>query len=379
MLRNFLQFLNSNKKNDFQTSTLRPSNEKLRDYTRYLLDKIPFPAWIRSDEDLTLSYCNTAYAAALETSPQDAIEGNLSLHDQDILLARRALESGNIQNETHTLVLQGKRKLMELTEIPVVNTHAVVGYAIDHSPIELLQQELDRHNAAHFNILGYLNNAIAIYDTQKYLQFYNKAFLKLWRLNQDFLDKEPRFDEVLEELRTHRRIPEQADFPGYKRDMMLQFQTLLTPKQEIVHLPDERIIRQSILPHPLGGLMFIYENITDNIALQRQNTVLTDTFEASLNCIHHPILIINADRQLTFANQASIDWAGINLKDPANLKKSFYKVLESLPKDKQPNDKEKLIKTLSAREDITDTYNKKFNYKIERIPYGNNLLQLVAS
>ncbi len=49
--------------------------------TKDLLDLIPFPVWTRG-KDLNLTLCNTAYAKALDVSPNDVIKSQHELESQ---------------------------------------------------------------------------------------------------------------------------------------------------------------------------------------------------------------------------------------------------------------------------------------------------------
>ena len=60
--------------------------------------------------------------------------------------------------------------------------------------------------------------------------------------------------DVLERLRERRRIPEHADFRAFKRQRLQLFTSLIHRQQELMHLPDDRTLRLSMSPHPLGGL-----------------------------------------------------------------------------------------------------------------------------
>ena len=56
----------------------------------------------------------------------------------------------------------------------------------------------------------------AIFDADQRLTFYNAAYSALWQLDSAFLDDKPTDNEILDRLRTLRRLPEQPDFqsPG---------------------------------------------------------------------------------------------------------------------------------------------------------------------
>ena len=73
---------------------------------------------------------------------------------------------------------------------------------------------------AHADVLESLSTAVAIFDADGKLRFYNSEYSKQFGLDEEFLTSEPTLGEVLEALRERRRMPEYADFPKYKRELM---------------------------------------------------------------------------------------------------------------------------------------------------------------
>ena len=131
------------------------------------------------------------------------------------------------------------------------------GYAIDATKLEEAHATLEQHISAHADVLENLAVAIAIYGADTKLKFYNAAYARLWEVDPAWLDGEPTLDEELEYLRERRRLPEFVDFRAFKSDQMRLFTSLITPMEDLVHLPDGKTLRKRISPHPFGGLLFL--------------------------------------------------------------------------------------------------------------------------
>ena len=281
-----------------------------RTMLRRILDKLPMPVWWRA-ESLGLIGCNAAYADALDTNPDTAKDKALELGagylDRDDLgLARRASKSGSVQSESHHIVIGGTRRLLEFTESPVHDPHAAtVGYATDVTMIESVQSELAALVAAHAEVLETLGAAIAIYGPDRRLKFFNSAFLDLWRVENAALSGEPTMGEVLDMLRDRRRLPEYVDFLAFKQETDSLFQTLIDPREEVLHLPDERTLRMVISPHPMGGLLFVYEDVTDRLALERSYNTSIAVQRETINNLHEAIVVFGADGRLRLSNPAA--------------------------------------------------------------------------
>jgi PAS domain-containing protein len=287
------------------------SRESARDVARqrkirFLLDKSPLPSWIR-DKNMVLQYCNFAYADVFETTPERILQKQISFYGNAdggdaCTLARAALERDTIQSTTATVIVGGKRRLYEITEIPTLDGEAVVGYASDYSAVEDLQSTLERHIQASQDIYEFLGSAVAIFGAGRTLQFYNHAFVQMWKLEEEWLSQGPTIGEFLDQLRRRRMMPESLDFQNMRSEYMRMFTSLLEPKQALWHLPDERTIKITIIPHPLGGIFFSYENVTDRLALERNYKTLLSVHESVIQDLEEGLVIWGSDGRIQRMN-----------------------------------------------------------------------------
>ena len=279
------------------------------DRLRRLFDAVPRPMWRRRRSDLALIDCNRAYAAAVDAPVETALAEGRELAAGVIgqggrALAFKAARGVEAQRETHHIVIGGSRRLIEITEAPLGPDGDIVGWARDLTDVENREAELQRHVAAHAEVLENIAVAIAIYAADTRLTFFNTAFARLWTLEEDWLASKPPLDEVLERLRERRRLPEHADFVSFKRQQRAMFTSLITPQEELLHLPDERTLRLVVSPHPFGGLIFAYEDVTDRLALERSYNTLIEVQRESLDNLYEAIAVIGSDGRLKLWNQA---------------------------------------------------------------------------
>jgi signal transduction histidine kinase len=291
-----------------------------RDRLRQVLDALPLPVW-RRGADLDLVDCNRAYAAAVDASPDKALAEAREIAASVVgengrALAARARNTVVPQSESHHIVVAGSRRFMEFTEAPLDGSGEFIGFAQDFTDLENKQSELARHIAAHADVLENVAVAIAIYGPDTRLTFFNTAFAGLWRLEEDWLVTEPTLDELLERLRERRRIPEYADFRAFKRQQLSMFTSLIEPQEELLHLPDERTLRLVISPHPFGGLTFVYEDVTDKLALERSYNTLIEVQRETLDNLYEAIAVFGSDGRLKLSNPA---YAQVWQLSPADL------------------------------------------------------------
>ena len=270
------------------------------------LSRIPIGMW-RRNGDLELNWVNDAYRhivgqeGAEDIPPGKCKEITSPLHpDQARLLARRALEEDGAVSERRHYVVDGARRAFQITEIPFASGTA--GYAIDITRYEELENDLQRHIDAHADVLEHLSSALAIFGPDKRLIFYNRSYADLWHLEESFLNTRPRITAVLDAMRENRRLPEQADFRAYKNAVLEKFTSVLEPEEELIQLPDETMLRVIVTPHPFGGLLYTYEDVTDQLVLERARNTLVAVQKATLDNLHEAVAVFSPDGRLRLFN-----------------------------------------------------------------------------
>ncbi len=277
-----------------------------RDGLRAMLDALPFPVW-RRGKDLALAQANRAYVEAVRSDPDDpgGLQAELMELENGLegQLASLAQATGVAQSESRHTVIGGERRLMEFNEIPSDGL-GIVGYANDFTQLENIQQELANHVAAHSDVLENVAVAIAIYGPDTRLKFYNAAYARLWDADTDWLDTEPTLGEELEKLRERRMVTEEVDFRAFKAEQIKLFTSLIAPTETLIHLPDDKTLFKRISPHPFGGLMFTYEDVTDRLSLERQYNTLIEVQRRTLDNLYEGVALVGADGRLKLCNSA---------------------------------------------------------------------------
>jgi signal transduction histidine kinase len=273
------------------------------------LDTLPWPVWHRRKGDLSLIEVNEAYAAAVDTTRESAIAeqrelGIGVLGEDGRALALRARTVNAPQRESHHIVVGGARRLLEITEAPLPYSDRLVGFARDYTDVEAKEVELTRYAESNNEVLESVQVAIAIFGSDTRLRFANRAFAALWHLGAAWLATNPTLDELLDRLRDERQLPELVDFPAYKRGVEAMFTAPALPAPELLHLPDERTLRVSVASHPEGGLIFIYDDVTDRLALERSFNTLTEVQRETLDQLKEGIAVYGSDGRLKLSNPA---------------------------------------------------------------------------
>ena len=281
--------------------------QRERDDYRAVLDAAPFAIWERNT-DLSLAWINRTYGQMIGDSQATAhspgvVEIASAIDpEQPRRLARQALQSSEPQRETRHFVIGGDRRALEIWETPLAPGGSLAGFAVDATELEESQTELARHIEAHAEVLENMATAIAIYGPDKRLMFSNRAYTNLWRLEEDFLNQAPHISEVVDAQRENRRLPEQADFIAYKDSRLALFTNVIDPQENLVQLPDETMLRTVISAHPFGGLLFMFEDVTDQLVLERSRNTLIAVQRATLNNLYEGVAVFGSDGRIKLFN-----------------------------------------------------------------------------
>lgn len=262
-----------------------------------ILDAVDIPIWQR-DEEFNITFCNNTYLKLSETPAGEEKINELNKEIKE--LAKKSSEEQVLKRKRLKVVTEGNLHSYEVCEIPTRT--GSVGYAKNIDDLAQVQEELKTNEQVQSQLLESSASAIAIYGPDEKLKFFNNAFMNLWKLEESWLGQQPTYSEVLEALREKRKLPEQADFQSFKRENLGHFKDLIETKEDFYFLPDERALRVIIIPHALGGLQIIYEDMTDKLAMERSYNTLVAVQSETLNNLHEGVAVFGESGKLTLSN-----------------------------------------------------------------------------
>ncbi len=279
-----------------------------------LINNIPYPVWMRNDK-LDIFQINNKYLDFFENkSREDVLSNHLEIQDikgENISknLALLAHSVNKSKNQTVTVIKNGERKVFNVIETPFnvderLDKIYTVGALIDITELDDFKQNLKIHQNAHLEIMGKLGTAFAVFDQKQNLAFYNKAFSMLWKLEDNWLDQQPDYSAFLDVLRDKRLLPEVPDYLSFKSGEQKDFANIFEAKEDLLHLPNEQTIRRVRIPHPMGGLVFAYEDVSDKLATRRAYNSLLSVQKEILENLFDAVIIFSPDGKLAFYNQA---------------------------------------------------------------------------
>ncbi len=271
---------------------------------RAVLDALPLPVWLR-DRSLSIAWGNRAFLSATGSPDVDTARAQqIALDKGERDLAASARTQGDTIEARRFAVVAGQRRALSITEAPLEGL-GIVGSAIDVTDVSTVEARLQQHIDAHSDTLDQLVTAVAIFDQEQKLTFYNRAFSDLWDLEENWLDSRPNDGEVLDRLREGRKLPEQRDYLGWRRDRLsLYGKADEHPPEEVWHVPGGKTLRVVTQPHPFGGLTHLYEDVTEKIALESSYNTLMRVQSATLDTLQEGVVVFGPDGKLKLHNAA---------------------------------------------------------------------------
>jgi signal transduction histidine kinase len=267
---------------------------------RALLEMVPAPIWLR-DEAGRLAFANRAYAVAVEAKdPADAVAREMELLDRPTREeAAQARADERAFAKRVPVVVAGQRRVVDVIEFG--NARGAAGIGFDATEAATVRADLSRIVAAHRRTLDQLATAVAIFGADQRIVFHNAAYRSLFKLDAAFLDERPSDGAVLDRLRNERKLPEQVDFRGWKAELFEAYRSP-EPKEHVWHLPDGRILRVVTSPNPEGGVTYLFDDISERIALESRYNTVIHTQSETLDALNEAVAVFGSDGRLKLHN-----------------------------------------------------------------------------
>ena len=268
-----------------------------------LLNVRATPAWIAAADGSPV-WVNAAWLKAVDAASLDeAATRGVAFDRSADALASEAANLGQRREALLWATVAGKRRAFHITAQPL-DGGGVGVWTDDVSEQESLRELLQRNVAAHDETLNHIAEAVAVFDKSKKLMFHNTAFADLWGLEPAWLAEQPSHSEVLDRLRQRRRLPETADYGKWKAAELDRYEQLAGGPDEMWSLPDGRTLKVVRQPHPMGGILLLYSDITDELKLTSQYNALIQVQQATLDKLSDAVTVFGSDGRLRLHNES---------------------------------------------------------------------------
>ena len=327
-----------------------------------MMDEITFPIWQR-DKNLNIVYCNTRFCEITGDIRENIIEsGNVELFRDCKEVSARAIKTGQVQVMEQNIVISGSNVLSQIVEIPVSDKssdfaakNGTIGFALNLIELQNTRERLKFNLELQKRLMESLTAAIAIYGVNQKLEYYNKAFVNLWKLDEDWLKTHPTYGEILEALREKRKLPEQADFVSFKRDNVGMFTNLISKKEDYYYLSDGKVLKVIIIPYQNRGLLFYYEDMTSQLSMERSYNTLVSVQRYTLDNLNEAVVVFGEDGKLELFNpNFTILWGFTEsfLKSEPHVSRVLEEMVSLCTNENSSEFKENFIANLQSRDPV---------------------------
>ncbi|MDP3803850.1 ATP-binding protein [Brevundimonas sp.] len=278
-----------------------------------LADSYPAPTWI-ADAAGRLAWANKAWLAEMKVdSVDEARERGLSFdRGADAVVA----EAGRLKQRQEGFRWTtggGRRRAWRIVAEPAPGgAGAVLAFALDMTEAEETRDTLRRHVEAHDETLNHLADAVAIFGPSKRLAFHNTAFQTLFNIDPAWLDERPTHAELLDRLRQRRLLPEVIDYAGWKANELDFYGASTAAPDDSWSLPDGRTLRVVRQPHPLGGVLLLFSDITDELKLRSRFNAQIQVQTATLDKLNDAVAVFGSDGRIRLHNEAFDAFWGVS-------------------------------------------------------------------
>ncbi|WP_395650248.1 ATP-binding protein [Brevundimonas sp.] len=281
-----------------------------------LTDASPAPTWV-VDATGGLIWANRAWLAEVGADTVDqARERALSFDRGAEPILAEAGRIGTRQEGFRWTTGGGRRRAWRIVAEPlavsVEGGGAVLAFAIDMTEAEETRDTLRRHVEAHDETLNHLADAVAIFGPSKRLAFHNTAFQTLFNIDPAWLDERPTHAELLDRLRQKRQLPEVIDYAGWKATELDFYGASEAAPDDSWSLPDGRTLRVVRQPHPLGGILLLFSDITDELKLRSRYNAQIQVQTATLDKLNDAVAVFGSDGRLRLHNEAFETFWGLS-------------------------------------------------------------------
>jgi signal transduction histidine kinase len=281
-----------------------------------LTDASPAPTWV-VDVAGNLIWANRAWVAEVGAVSLDEARAKGMIFDRGAeTLLTEAARIGVRQEGFRWTTGGGRRRAWRIVAEPLARVGplagAVLAFAIDMTEAEETRDTLRRHVEAHDETLNHLADAVAIFGPSKRLAFHNTAFQTLFNIDPAWLDERPTHAELLDRLRQRRQLPEVVDYAGWKAVELEFYGASAAAPDDSWSLPDGRTLRVVRQPHPLGGILLLFSDITDELKLRSRFNAQIQVQTATLDKLNDAVAVFGSDGRLRLHNEAFETFWGLS-------------------------------------------------------------------
>ena len=267
-----------------------------------LVAEAPIIAWHRTADGIVNWSAGRIVTRTGGVTPEMAVE----LIAARMRVNRQPALAGEPQKSRIEIVVGDGAETVSLHVVEIVRQDGSrIGFATDAGTAAAAERTLTRFVQTMTETFAHLTVGLAIFDRNQSLALFNPALVQMWQVEPAWLARRPSLRDILDELRSIRRLPELEDFHSWRARLLGLFEnTEAADYEELWHLADGSNIRVLARPHPHGALAFTFDDVTERMRLEQRYRHSIDLRRATLDGLAEGIAVFGANGLLQFVNQA---------------------------------------------------------------------------
>ncbi|MEM7240588.1 MAG: PAS-domain containing protein [Pseudomonadota bacterium] len=179
-----------------------------------------------------------------------------------------------------------------------------------YTAFEATAFEHAEHDRKRFiQILGdtFAHNPIgmAVFDKNRDLTLFNPALSDSLECKPSWLAQGPNLRSFLDHLHNDGALPEPKDYNEWREKLVeMERNASDGSYDEDWYLPNQKVLRVTGRPHPQGAVAFFFEDISREVAVERDYRLELERYHAIFDALEPGIAVFDSAGHLNFSNEA---------------------------------------------------------------------------
>ncbi len=151
---------------------------------------------------------------------------------------------------------------------------------------------------------AHLQVGIAVFDNKNELSLFNPALSQHLGLRPEWLLKKPNLLSFLDRLRDTNILPEPKSYTSWRKTFhKIERSAMKDDYREDWELPDGRALRVIGRPHPSGTVVFLFEDVTTTLAMERNYRTEVSVYKNTLETATVGFVVFDRNGNSVYSNK----------------------------------------------------------------------------
>ncbi|MEL7117016.1 MAG: PAS-domain containing protein, partial [Pseudomonadota bacterium] len=261
---------------------------------RHLLENVELPMWRQTNDGL-VTWSNAAFQRLAE-----------AVDDPSKSLQRQfdpAADKRRVQRAEVHVPNEAEARWYEFRVADLDGDMLITAIPVDR--VVRAEKSLGAFVQTLTQTFAHLNVGLAVFSRTRELAVFNPALTELLDLSPEFLVTRPSLHHMFERMREQRMVPEPKNNTSWRQRMAdIEAAASDTELSETWSLVDGRTLRVTGRPHPEGAIALLFEDISNEISLERRFRAELQLGHAVIDGLDEALAVFSPSGALVISNRA---------------------------------------------------------------------------